>query len=247
MDADAMQADEIILPRRAAHQVCTVLRMRPGDRIVVLDGDGREAEVELVRTDPRETRGRVLARRVAGGEPHVRVTLYQSLLKRDNYEWVLQKCTELGVAAFVPVVSKRTVARRGKGIGAGRMERWRRIVVEAVEQSGRGRMPALREVVPFEEAVTLACAGGVPAVIPWVGERDVGVRAALADAQRPASLALLVGPEGGFDEEEVALARGHGVVSVTLGPRVLRAETAAVAAVSVILYELGEMGDQCST
>lgn len=250
----ALQGTHVALRGDVAHQVHSVLRMRPGERVVVLDDSGWEYEVELTRVGRDAALGTILDRRPAAGEPRIRITLYQSLLKRDNLEWVLQKCTEIGVAEFVPVVSRRTIVNNPADVKAGKLERWRRIIAEAAEQSRRGRLPVLHEALTFEEAITnvgarLALAPPTGkfdlALIPWEKEQSAGLHASLAAMKPghrdPVSLALFIGPEGGFAEEEIALAREHGALAVTLGPRILRAETAAVVAVSLILYELGEL------
>ena len=240
----AFQGTRVVLQGDVAHQISAVLRMREGDTIVVLDDSGWEFEARLTQVGRTEATGEILERRPAGAELRVRLTLFQSLLKRDNLEWVLQKCTEIGVAAFVPVVSQRTIVSRPQDVSDSKIRRWRRIVVEAAEQSRRARLPVVHPVVRFEQAV--AGMGGFDlSLIPWEEEKDAGLRATLAAAkgeQRgPLSVALFVGPEGGFAGDEVALATAHGARPVTLGPRILRAETAAVVAVSLILYECGEL------
>lgn len=250
VDADAAQgADaqgtEIAFPESAARQICTVLRMQTGDRVVALTPGGWEMEVELTQLGRDGVMGKVLSKRPAGGEPRVQIMLYQSLLKRDNFEWVLQKGTEIGVAEFVPVISRRTVLRSVEDVKVSRMERWRRIIAEAVEQSRRGRVPVLREPLRFEEAVSQAAQSGL-CLIPWEEETSLGLRTALTATQRgddePAAISLFIGPEGGFDQEEIALARECGAIPVTLGPRILRAETAAVVVASLVLYELDDLG-----
>jgi len=240
----AFQGARVVLQGDVAHQISAVLRMRAGDTIVLLDDSGWEFEVRLAQVGRTEASGEILQRRPARAEPRVRLTLFQSLLKRDNLEWVLQKCTEIGVAAFVPVVSQRTIVSRPQDVSDSKIRRWRRIVTEAAEQSRRGRLPVVHPVARFEQAV--AGVGEFDlSLLPWEEEPDAGLRAALAVAKGetggPVSVALFVGPEGGFAEDEVALAMAHGALPVTLGPRILRAETAAVVAASLILYECGEL------
>jgi 16S rRNA (uracil1498-N3)-methyltransferase len=166
------------------------------------------------------------------------------MLKADRFELVLQKGTELGASAFVPTVCARSVARPGDGSRrSSRLKRWQRIVVEAAEQSGRGRRPELREPVPFGEACNDVHGS---ALIPWEGETRAGLKAALgrlrADGGALTSLGIFIGPEGGFTEQEVDQAKAAGVVSVSLGRRILRAETAGVSVLAAVMYELGELG-----
>jgi len=191
-----------------------------------------------------EVRGQVVARRPAGAEARVRITLYQALLKLDKFEWVLQKGTEVGVAAFQPIVSKRVVR---EAVSAKQMERWQRIMREAAEQSGRGLTPPLREPAAFEQAVQNVGRDAL-GIIPYEEERAQSLREVLRPTdltgfQNPSGLQvhLFIGPEGGFTPEEVEMARQRAVVPVTLGPRILRAETAGLVAASVILYECGDL------
>ena len=217
-----------------AHQLHRVLRMRPGQHILVLDNRGFEYDVELVALEKRRAQGRIHARRPATGEPPFRLTLYQALLKKDNFEWVLQKCTEIGVTRFVPVITARTVVSGAKQPRANKWARWQRIIREAAEQSRRGALPELVAPLSFAEALadSQVCDH---TLIPWVGEGGIGLRPALA-SERPAEVpprlhaGIFIGPEGGFTPDEITQARAAGVVPVTLGPRILRAETAAVAA-----------------
>jgi 16S rRNA (uracil1498-N3)-methyltransferase len=225
-----------------AHQVRNVLRLRPGARVTALDDAGLEYEVELTTVERGAVVGRVLASRPAQGEPGVSVTLYQSLLKGDRFEWVLQKGTEIGVTAFVPTIGQRTVRREADRVEK-RRDRWERIVREAAEQSGRGRLPRLGEAMDLDKACERAGAEADLSLMPWEGADGPGLLAAVWDQDvRPRRVALLIGPEGGYAEHEVAAARQAGVQVVTLGARILRAETAGIVAAAIALAGLGEMG-----
>ena len=223
-----------------AHQMRRVLRLRPGDRVLALDGRQWQYDVTLEEVGNARAVGLWGERTAASGEPAIRLTLYQSLLRREKFEWVLQKGTEVGVAAFVPVITRRSLVRDAEDVTPEKLARWRRVIKEAAEQSGRGLLPDLSPPVPFTAA--LAAAAGQPALIAWEGERDVNLRAALDARQNGSAVGLFVGPEGGYEPEEIAAARRAGVAPITLGRRVLRTETAAVVGVALVLYELGEMG-----
>jgi len=237
----ACDGEELLFPQETAHQIARVLRLRSGERVIVLDGAGGECEVELLQVG-NPTSGRVIARRPAGGEPHLRLTLYLCLTQREKFEWMLQKCTEVGAAAFVPVISSRCLVQSAADVSA-KGSRWQRILQEAAEQSGRGCIPALAPAVRLEAALHQVAQAGAAALIPWEGEHSLDVRTALGRMPRPlAELAVLIGPEGGFATEEVAAAARAGFQAVTLGARILRMETAAVVTTALALYELGEMG-----
>lgn len=219
-----------------ARQLRDVLRLRPGDAVAVLDDTGQVYRVRLEHLSRERTDGVIESRGAAGGEPAAQLTLYQSLLKREKFEWVLQKGTELGVARFAPVISRRGLVREA----GDKLDRWRRIIAEAAEQSGRGRLPELRRPVALEDALRDAPAYA-RALIPWEAAEDGGIRAALAGLPTAPAVALFIGPEGGFDPAEIERARAAGVLPITLGPRILRTETAALVAVALALHELGEM------
>ncbi|MBP7964790.1 MAG: 16S rRNA (uracil(1498)-N(3))-methyltransferase [Caldilineaceae bacterium] len=222
------------------HQVRAVLRLGVGDHVVLLDNRGGAFLAEIRALDRKSAQGFVLESVAISGEPTVAVTLFQCSLKADKFEWVLQKGTELGVTRFVPVVSRRSVVRPVAAL-AKKAERWQAIIREAAEQCGRGRLPVLADPVEFVEALPVAEAH-TPCFLPWeeaaIGSRSLG---AVLDPKKDRAVNLLIGPEGGLDPAEVALAQAAGWQIVTLGPRILRAETAALAGVTVIMERLGQL------
>ena len=210
-----------------AHQIANVLRLRPGD-VVTLVRDGTEAEVRLEDVTSDATSGRVLARRASERELVHRVTLALPLLKGDHDERVIEATTQLGVHAIVPYVTSRSVVRT---LSAAKRERWRRIAREAAETARRGRIPLIE--APREWA-TLFDALDRGALVAWEGEPLLQLR----DAVTQADVSIVIGPEGGLGVDEIAYARERGAVTVSLGPRNLRSETAAVAAVARIVAAL---------
>lgn len=221
---------------RQAHQICSVLRLSAGDYIRVLDNQGAEYDVVLKTVGRRETVGQVTQKRPAPGEPRTRITLYQSLLARDKFEWVLQKCTEVGVTRFSPMITQRSLIQQVATINATRLARWQRIITEAAEQSGRGRIPELTPAIKFEEAVS-GLAGFDRCLIAWPQAQRPSLRELLG-RDKVTAVAVFIGPEGGFTDQELQLAQAGGAVPVSLGERILRTETAAVVATALILYEL---------
>ena len=245
-DVALVTGAELELPAEIAHQARDVLRLRPGDTLTLLDGAGGAYAAEVVTLDRRRVVAR-LGERVAGvAEPPVRVVLCQGMLKAAKFEWVLQKGTELGVAAFVPLLCERAVKATEEASDSKR-HRWDRIVAEALEQCGGFTLPETRQPMPLMHALA-GIPEGTIALIPWEEERETSFADALqsALAARGAAsiseLRLFIGPEGGFSEGEVALARRHGAIPVTLGPRILRAETAALVAVTLALAACGGLG-----
>ncbi len=232
---DLLRSSTVHLAGTPYEQIRRVLRMQVGDEIVLFDGSGYEYRVRLVEFCKGQVRGEITDMRLVAGEPKNRVDLYMSLLnKADKLEWALQKCTELGAARFVPVAAARSVT------STSRPERWRRIIQEAAEQSGRGRLPALGEVMALPEALAQAANGHTIVLMPEVGGEDSPAEV-LAQLGHASNLAVFIGPEGGFTEEEQSAARACGAHLVSLGPRILRAETAAVAALTLVMERLGEL------
>lgn len=236
VDPDCFVGDRVVLPESIAHQIRSVLRLRPGAAIVVLDNTGWEYEVLLHQVDRQQVVGEAMAKRPCPNEPTVQLTLYQALMKRDKFEWVLQKGTEIGVTHFVPLVTQRSLVQE-VDLKEGKQLRWEKIITEAAEQSRRGCIPTLHAPQTLAEA--LAAQSAQPGLIAWEAAQGVTIRKALGgDGERPLRISLFIGPEGGFAAEEVAAAQAAGLQSVTLGKRILRAETAALVAAALVLHEL---------
>ena len=235
-----IRGDRVLLREDTAHQVSHVLRMSPGDEVALLDGSGREYTVSLAAFARDRVEGRVLAVDEGDRAPSVGIVLYQGTLKGDRFQWVLQKGTELGVSAFVPLVCRRSVARHTAGGPGGRRRRWMATITEAAEQCGARRLPELLEPTPFRAACD-AVDPSHTSIIPWEEEAATDLRRAL---EGPSShqVNLFIGPEGGFEPEEVEYARRRGIAPVSLGRRILRSETAAIAAVAAVLYDRNALG-----
>jgi len=244
VNINQIRDENIILTGSQARQIHSVLRLRKSDRIHILDNKGWQYEVELLAVNPDQVTGHITTKCSARGEPAARLTLYQSLLKRDKFEWVLQKGTELGVFSFVPLITERTIVRQTK-LTQNKLARWQRIIHEAAEQSGRGLIPALSQPLEFIAALAETQSNHM-AFIPWENEEKRTLSTTFGPNNRPdlppsPTVALFIGPEGGFTDKEIENAQSANIIPVTLGPRILRAETAAIVATALFLNELGEM------
>ncbi|MFQ5881937.1 MAG: 16S rRNA (uracil(1498)-N(3))-methyltransferase [Candidatus Methylomirabilales bacterium] len=216
------------------HQIARVLRMGAGGRVVVFNGSGQEWEVAILAASPRQVVGRIVAEGSTSRESPLRIVLVQGLLKGIKMDYLVQKATEMGVTEIILLSTRRTVAE-----GSGKVARWSRIAIEAAEQSGRLTIPRLTGPYRLEEYV--AGQGSGSAILLWEGER-VGTLAELLDREAPSDrIKILAGPEGGLEEEEVALLRRAGFVPVSLGPRTLRAETASLAALAIFQHRWGDL------
>lgn len=247
LDEAAISGDQATITGADAHHLLTVLRMGPGDALTVVDPCG--AEREAVIMEARE--GFVLAklgppRPARDDRPHC-IELYHGLPRASRFETSLRMCTELGVSRFVPVLSARSVVRLAGRQAERKRERWTRIVEQAAKQCGRTTIPAVCMPLSWEEALAEFAHSGAAGIMPsaaLAGSDSV----ALADAARRLSnegvqrLAVFIGPESGFDLAEEASGCDAGLIPVTMGPRILRTETAAVVAVALSVELFGGLG-----
>jgi 16S rRNA (uracil1498-N3)-methyltransferase len=223
-------------PDESRH-LAVVLRKKPGDAVELFDGADRSFRAVLEAVSPERVEGRILSSSAAPLLSY-RLRLFQGLPKGDKMDFILEKMTELGAAEVVPVVTERSVLRLPPDRLPGRLERWRKILLAAAKQCGQSRVPAVSEPVDFRAALSL-CGPGSLILFPWEGEERLGLKQVLQE-ERPAAVDLFIGPEGGFSPKEAELARERGARLVTLGPLVLRTETAGLMAASALLYELGQ-------
>jgi 16S rRNA (uracil1498-N3)-methyltransferase len=266
VDADAIHGRQAVVEdAELAHQLGTVLRLRAGERVLLLDNSGWQYVVALDSIERDRISGTVERKQLAGGEPRTKLTLYVALLRAERFEWVLQKGTELGVSAFVPLICERSTVADADELSERKLERWRRIIREAAEQSRRGKLPRLAPPLLFPAACEQAVRRG-QALLLWEGSGVAALRQVLRgktedggskiedgkvdppsailhprSSANPFSIALFSGPEGGLTAGEFETALRYGMIAVTLGPRTLRAETAPLVAAAAILYEMGDL------
>ena len=248
--SDALEI--ISLPKDLAHQIRDVLHLAIGEQLLLLDNTGDEILAAVTESNKSTLRVQLIDRRKGKRESPIRIILCQGLLKSARFEWILEKGTELGVSVFSPILCRRSMAGL-EDAGPTKIQRWQRIIQEAAEQCGRPRLPQLLPIRPLMHALNEIPPGAL-ALIPWEEEHNHSLHAALtafrqtlqtqsarSPAQSPSTqttVILFIGPEGGLTPEEIALAQRNGVQSVSLGPRILRAETAALAAIANVMYEL---------
>ncbi|MFD1772892.1 16S rRNA (uracil(1498)-N(3))-methyltransferase [Paenibacillus rhizophilus] len=240
--------DSVTIGGEDARHIARVMRGKAGDKLIVSDGVSREALAEIASIGEGIVTVSIIENMPMTQEARVKITVAQSLPKGDKMEIVIQKCTEIGAASFQPFLSERTIVQYDERKESKRLDRWRKIAKEAAEQAHRNIVPEVAapqtwkqllksvdryDAVYFcyekEEGLQLRSA-----VAPWAAQ--------LGDASK-ASVLVIVGPEGGFSEGECGEAEAAGAVSVGLGKRILRCETAGMVAAACILYETGEMGE----
>jgi 16S rRNA (uracil1498-N3)-methyltransferase len=222
------------------HHMATVLRLKQGTAVVLVDEEGAEylSSIEIVE------RERVVLRVGPVRSPlcpeTVRLILYQGLPRGDKMDLIVQKATELGVFRIVPVLCARSVARPEEKRRETKVSRWNKIAEEAARQCERGAPPAVSDIVSYREAVSEPQAGAK--LILWEEERNRGLKEVLPLLECPREITLLVGPEGGLTAEEASLAKENGFLAAGLGPRILRTETASIAALAVMQFWFGDLG-----
>jgi 16S rRNA (uracil1498-N3)-methyltransferase len=217
-----------------------VRRLRAGDPVTLFDGAGREAEAVVQSVSADQAVLSVDAPRPVQPAPHCRVIVLQALIKGERMDWCIQKLVELGVDAIVPVDTERTVVKLAGERARKRRARFVDIARDAARQSRRARIPEVHDIASLDHALAEAADCALKLVL-WVGESGRGLRSALPD-QPPASVCLLVGPEGGFTEDEIERATRAGFMTVGLGPYILRAETAALSATAIVAAAFGQLG-----
>jgi 16S rRNA (uracil1498-N3)-methyltransferase len=235
LSIDCFQPGEVIFDPETSHQISRVLRLKAGDQVMALDGSGIEYLLQLTQIGKSTVSGKILSSQEAKTEPLVHLTVLVGLTQRDKFEWVLQKCTEVGAAAFTPVITNRSLVQDIHS-AVQKAERWQQILKEAAEQSGRGKVPVLNPPVLFLQALE-QLRGFELGLVAYESEKSRSIKKVVRGFQGK-SLGILIGPEGGLASEEAQLARQGGIMMVSLGKRTLRMETAAIVATSLILHEL---------
>ena len=215
-----------------------VLRKRKGDLAWATDGLGGQYEFQITAVEKGHAVGRILKTKRMAGEPAVEVTLAQAILKGGRFEFVVEKGTEIGVRRFIPLITQRGIAARTPS----KHIRWRRIALAAMKQSGRSILPEVTQAMDIREALSFLEKAELKLIAHEKGGKSL--RDLVASEKRITTVALLIGPEGGFTDREVQHAREAGFQTLSLGPRRLRSETAGIVAVTLVLGILGELGSK---
>jgi 16S rRNA (uracil1498-N3)-methyltransferase len=227
----------VTLSRQTSEHLTRVLRLAVGAPLVAFDGNGAEFDAELSALAKAGAEVRVGAARHVEPEPKLTITLLQSLARGEKMDWIVQKATELGVSRIVPVISERSVVKLDVHQAAKRREHWSGVAIAACEQCGRNRLPEIAAPVALAPALLMASA--LHQRLVFDAGADLSLTASLTVAT--SSIALLVGPEGGLSDLELQAAGRAEFRAVNFGPRILRTETAAIAALAVVQNRIGDM------
>lgn len=238
---DQISGNKVLITGSEVKHLSKVLRLREGEEVTVLDGLGNSYLVELLTVNDQVVRAQIKEKLNLASEAPVEVTLIQSILKGEKMDWVIQKATELGVNRIIPLETERTVVRLSGSKAEDRRKRWEKIAQEGVKQCGRALAPEIAPVQNWEEVLSRLEREDL-VLLPWEGETAQGLQEVLQKSAQVKRISFFIGPEGGFSGQEAQKARAAGALPVSLGPRILRAETAALAVLSIILYQLGDLG-----
>ncbi len=219
-----------------ATHILRVLRMKEGDALTLCDGDGMFYDAVISSVGKNQVEADIKSVRPAPTEPNVKITLFQAIPKNPKLEFIIQKAAEIGVCRIVPVNTARIVAKLEK---ENKLQRLQKIAAEAAKQSRRGIIPEVCAPADFKDAVKMAAELDM-ALIPYEEESNLAAKDFLR-GKKAGSVGVFIGPEGGFEESEVKFAKQNGVTPVSLGPRILRTETAGLVTAALVLYEAGEM------
>lgn len=226
----------VTLPAAGAYHVARVLRMRESAPLTVFDGGGNDYHAEIVRVEGDKVTVELRTQSLNTAESPLRITLVQGVSRSERMDWTLQKATELGVAAVAPVLTARSVVRLDAKQAEKKQAHWRGIVIGACEQCGRARIPSVAAPSSLRDYFANVRKDGMRLVLSPTAPASLSGIASL-----PAKVDLLIGPEGGLDDDEIAAAQQAGFMPVRLGPRVLRTETAAVVALTVLQALWGDL------
>ena len=225
---------------REVRHIRKVLRLKTGDRITVFDGSGKEYEGAILEEGASSVLVKVQNIFFPEKDSHLVITLAQSLLKGEKMDFLIQKATELGVKEIIPFFSSRSVPLLEKSRRPQRHRRWERIAVEASKQCGRGMVPKIEPLKDYSEMLQIASSDGLRLIL-WERE-GIKLREVLERPESKTKIFFVVGPEGGFSQEEIDEAEKSGFIPVVLGRRILRAETASLCLLSILQYERGDIG-----
>ncbi|MEN6462515.1 MAG: 16S rRNA (uracil(1498)-N(3))-methyltransferase [Syntrophomonas sp.] len=233
----------VVIDDEQARHIERVLRLKSGDSLTAFDGTGAEYNLRLQGRIDGTLVGEIEDIRAANREPQLRLALIQGIAKGDKMDTIIQKAVEIGISAIYPVVTQYSVVRLDKEKAEKKVNRWQTIAREACKQCRRNLIPEIKPVMDLQ-----ACYSHIkdaPVIMLYENETEIRLRTVLeqnADKLKNNTVFLLVGPEGGFSPEEVAEVQSRGGATAGLGPRILRTETAGLAAASIIMYELGDLG-----
>ncbi len=232
---EMVKPGRIVITGREAHHILDVMRLKKSDKVTTFDGSGREYVGIIKETDHRSLVVEIVETRVARQIDSVRITLVQALTKKEKIDYIIEKATELGVYRVVPVFTERAIPVWDDNKRRSHVDRWRKIAREASKQCGRSNIPEISEIEDFSSSV-MKMSNEELRLIAVLSEETVPIARAISGL-KPKSIAIAIGPEGDFTAQETSIAKSAGFRPISLGARVLKSDTAGLAAVAILNYE----------
>lgn len=239
-----IEGNEIIINGEDVKHISKVLRLTKGDLVEICDGKAYEFIAEINSVTKDEVILRIKDQQPLKSEPPIEVILYQSIPKSTKMDLIIQKTTEMGIKEVIPIITDRTIVQfKDDKDKEKKTDRWQKIAIEAAKQSKRGEIPKIHYPITFKEALE-HCQINNLNIIAYEKENNTGIKESIMTAKDNNSkkIGIWIGPEGGFTEKEIHAAKEQGVQAITLGPRILRTETAGFTVLSIVMYELGDLG-----
>ncbi len=230
----------MLIDGQDAHHISKVLRLQVGDKIIVISPDGQAGTAQIIEIAAEGIRLFLEGTLEEAKEAPIQIYLAQGLPKSDKMDYIIQKAVELGVSAIFPIQMDHSVVHYDNAKRKSRVERWQKISLEAAKQCGRSIVPSIEPIQSLAELFS-KISDEIVIIMLYEGQTKMGIKKALAEKSAKTYL-LLVGPEGGFSNQELIISQKHGALVVTMGSRILRTETASLAALAMIMYEYGDMG-----
>lgn len=238
---ESIKGNQILIIGKEAHHILDVMRLKVSDEVVVFDGTGKEYIGKVIDAGRKSLSLDIVKTRDIAKEERCGITLIQAIPKKDKMDYIVEKATELGVNSVAPVTTARTIPDWDDAKKTEIVERWRKLALEAAKQCGRTNLPEIRPIVDFKEAITASVFVNTDAVyslklIAALSDRAIKLKDALKGSTG-GRITVAIGPEGDFTAEEINMAEGKGFKTVSLGPRVLKSDTAGLAVIAMINYE----------
>jgi len=246
IDPDRVRASDVHLSGAEARHLQTILRLAVGDGVILFDGTDNEYDARIISLKPGRVDLQIIGTRKSSAEPRVQLTIAQALLKKRKMDTLVRQLTELGIHHWQPFIAHRSIRRLTQAKNRAQTDRWKTIATEAVKQCRRGSPPAISPVASFDDILNASEDSAIK-VIFWEDATEPLVNRLVSLIPGPPlpdnqQIVLVLGPEGGFSKAEIEVAEDNGFVTASLGPRILRAETAALTASVIVLHHLGELG-----
>lgn len=236
IDKNDIVSAHAIITGDDAHHISKVLRMKPKEKITLCDGDGFDYEADILNIDKSSVEVRILNKTATKSEPDIDVVLFQGIPKSGKMEYIIQKCTELGINKIVPCIMDRCVVKLNKNDIKKKTQRYQSVALAAAKQSGRGKVPKIEDALSFDEAL-ISIKQNDLYFVPYENETGFTLKDLLKKSSNAKSIAFIIGPEGGISEREIEKITKEEISTVTLGERILRTETAGAAVLAMIDYE----------